>query len=169
MKKVDIRQYTESDWGALVSLTEELQDFLVGIDPLRRLLRKPEYGERYTTHVLSDAAQNCGKVLLAILDGEVVGYIAGIIDLESLDAGMGYVPTKAGRITELVVKPAMRSGGLGAQLIAAIEMFFLDSRCNIIRVEVFAPNARAVKFYERMGYGIRSLDMVRVLPDFTAA
>ena len=32
----------------LVQLMEELQDYLVQIDPLKRLRRLPEYGEIYT-------------------------------------------------------------------------------------------------------------------------
>lgn len=169
MEELNIRRYTEGDRAALVRLTEELQDFLIAIDPLGRLLRKPEYGEHYTDHVLSEALQNSGRVLLAVVDSEVVGYIAGKIDEESVDAGIGYIPTKAGRITELVVKPSIRSRGVGARLMDALRVYFENSSCNLIRVEVFAPNARAVKFYERMGYEIRTVDMVRVIPESNPA
>ena len=37
----------------LVQLIEELQDYLIALDPLKRLRRLPEYGEVYVSNLLN--------------------------------------------------------------------------------------------------------------------
>ena len=161
--RFEIREYAEADRPALVSLTEELQDYLKAIDPLHRLIRTAEYGEWYTTACLKKVSENCGKLLVAVEGGEVVGYIAGIVDCESSDMGLGYVSTRAGRITELVVTKAARESGIGAELMEALETFFKKEACHLIRVEVFAPNKVAMSFYEGRGFGLRTHEMIKLL------
>lgn len=158
-----VREYVSADRVAVVALTEELQDYLKGIDPLKRLVRVPEYGEWYTARMLQEVAQQSGRIYVAAEGQTLVGYITGVIDTESPDMGKGYVPTKAGRITELVVAPSKRSSGIGQQLMAMLETFFRDAACDVIRVEVFAPNDGAKRFYERLGYGTRTHDLVKVV------
>ena len=160
---VEIREYIDTDENDLIALTEELQDYLIDLDPLKRLIRHPDYGAWYTARCLEQVRQKSGKIFIGRIAGKTVAYIAGIIDEESPDIGMGYVQTKAGRITELVVTGSARSSGIGAQLMAKLEAFFLQSGCNIIRVEVFAPNHGAIRFYDKLGYSPRTHDFIKTL------
>lgn len=158
-----IRDSAESDRPGLVALTNELQDYLKAIDPLQRLLRAPDYGERYAAMCLEGVQENDGTLLVAEVEGAIVGYIAGVIDRESADVGLSYVETKAGRITEFVVTEEARASGVGARLVEALEAFFREKACDLARVEVFAPNDLALRFYEGRGYHIRIHEMTRLL------
>lgn len=158
-----VREYVDADRAAVVVLTEALQDYLEGIDPLNRLIRVAEYGEWYTSRMLHEVARQSGRIYVAAEGATLVGYIAGVVDIESPDMGKGYVTTKAGRISELVVAPNKRSSGIGQQLMAMLEQFFREAACDVIRVEVFAPNGGAKRFYERLGYGVRTYDLVKLV------
>jgi ribosomal protein S18 acetylase RimI-like enzyme len=76
---------------------------------------------------------------------------------------MGTIPSKSGRILELVVKEACRGQGIGSMLIRRMEDYFRLKGCDIVRVEVFVPNTHAREFYAREQYSNRVIDMVKKL------
>lgn len=72
------------------------------------------------------------EVLVAEGDGRIAGFL-------SLEGDL---------VSNLYVRPEAQSGGLGAALLAAAKA----RRPDGLRLWVFEPNRRAIRFYEREGF-----------------
>ena len=159
--KIQIRRYRNSDFEELVRCVEELQDFIVNIDSLKRCLRLPAYGKKYVSLLIKKVHRSSGIILLAEYKQEVIGCVVGIIEKQTKDNLLECVPTKAGRILELFVSPNYRSRGIGKLLINKLEHYFNKSKCDVVRVKVFQPNKIAHNFYYKLNYHDRVIDMIK--------
>lgn len=104
-------------------------------------------------------------MLIAEVDGEPVGFAAGIIcTLMSQGDLSTHIEERYGRVTELYVQPASRRQGIAQRLLAQLDRHFARAGCAAVRIEVFAPNPGARRFYERLGYRERNVELIRLLP-----
>lgn len=147
----------------IIRLCEEFQDYLVRLDPLKRLRRLPGYGEMYFKKMLRDVKKNKGIFYVAVEDGVVAGFV--IAELEKMEDGssLWIVPTKPGKITELFVNERYRGQGIGTKLIKKAEEFLKNSGCDVVKLEVFVPNVNAQKLYEKLGYEPRDIVNIKKL------
>lgn len=161
--EIIFRQYRESNFEDLKKCMERLQDFLVGIDPLKRLRRLPAFSKNYTRNLIKKIFKQDGLIILAYDKEKIVGCIAGIIEKQSRDDLYGCIPTKSCRILELFVLDSYRGSRLGKKLMQRMEDYFKKNGCDIVRVEVFVPNEDAHIFYQQLGYSDRVIDMIKLL------
>jgi GNAT superfamily N-acetyltransferase len=161
--KAIVRQYQKEDKIQLIGLMETLQDFLVDIDPLHRLRRLPDYGEIYTKSLLTKIRKARGIIYLAIEGQEVVGCIAGVMEVQRQEEVVGEYPSNTGRILELVVQEKYRGQDIGLKLMEKMENYFRINGCDVVRVECFVPNTGAHVFYTKLRYHNRMIDMVKRL------
>lgn len=167
-KKVNkgiIRTYIDSDKSVLLDLFEEFGQFLVDIDDMSRSIKAPGYAAHVVQRTLEDVKNKNGVIYVYEMDEGIVGFIAGTIGDSSQDPDLKYycVPTIYGVITELYIKPGHRGESIGSKLMAKMEQYFLDNKCDVSHVEVFGPNNKAQDFYKNKGYHTRSLDMIKKL------
>jgi predicted acetyltransferase len=81
-----IRRYREADRAVLEGFMDAFQDELAAMDDLGRLWRGPGFGARAAEACLRGVREGRGLLLLAVLDGQPVGFAAGIIeDLTDVD------------------------------------------------------------------------------------
>ncbi|MCX6739888.1 MAG: GNAT family N-acetyltransferase [Candidatus Parcubacteria bacterium] len=151
----------QDEQEVLIKLIEELQDYLIQLDPLKRLHRLPGYGKSYTANLLKKIENQEGIIYIAEIEGTAIGMIAGIIEKQSPGDELECIPSKAGRILELIVSEKLRGQNIGSLLMQTIEKYFLDQSCDIIRVEVFEPNTNTHNFYKKLEYHDRVIDMVK--------
>lgn len=142
---------------------EELQRHIAAIDPLKRNRCEPRYGELYTDNFLKDLKEHDGICLVAVTNDDIIGCVVITIDTQSAVDLLGEFPLKDARITELVVSASARSKGVGALLMQKAEEYARRQRCTCIRTVVFSPNINAYRFYQKMGYADRCLDVMKVL------
>lgn len=159
---LEIREYRESDRGALVRLLEELQDVLIPLDPLKKLRRLPSYGQDACIELLKNVATHHGEIVVADSPEGIIGFIAGIQE-ESDALPSEWVPSSPARILELHVSESARGKGVGSALMEKMVTLFRAQGCDLVRVGVLATNAAARAFYEKNGYGDRMIDMIKVL------
>lgn len=145
----------------IISLIEELQDYLIKIDPLKRLIRSPKYGEVYVDDLLEKIKNQDGVIYIAEIDNIPVGMIAGVFEKQTDIDKLECIPSKPARILELIVSEKYRSQGIGLLLMNKIEEYFKKEGVDIIRVEVFEPNKNTHNFYSKSGYEDRAIDMVK--------
>jgi GNAT superfamily N-acetyltransferase len=162
IERVAIRSYRDDDRPVIEALFDEFQDDLVEMDTLGRLRRPPGYGATQITRSLR-AVANHGRFLVAEIRGEIAGFVVGTVRVTTPDEELEAPPTKRGRVEELYVRSGHRSSGVGQSLMSEIEKWFRTEGCDVLRVEVFAPNDRARKFYERLGYVPRDIDQIKLL------
>ncbi len=160
---ISIRQCNENDKESIIELMNKLQDYLISIDPLKRMRRLPGYGENYTGQLLTKTRNNDGIIYLAEIGNKVVGCIAGIIEKQSKADLLGHFPFKDGRILELIVDENYRGQNIGAKLMGSIEEYFKKMNCDVVRVEVFKPNFNAFQFYKKINYNERVIDLIKKL------
>lgn len=156
-----IRSYRDDDRPVIEALFDEFQDDLVEMDALGRLRRPPGYGATQTTRTLR-AVANHGRFLVAEIRGEIAGFVVGTVRNDA-EEELEAPPTKRGRVEELYVRSGHRSSGVGRSLMSEIEEWFRTEGCDVLRAAVFAPNDRARKFYERLGYIPRDIDQIKML------
>ncbi len=159
--EIKIEKYKESDKQDLVKCMVELQDYLISIDPMKRLRRVPDYGKKYTDNLLEKINKHKGIIFLAKADNKVIGCIAGIIEKQKPENLLECVPTKASRVLEVYVDEKFRGKSAGSQLMKKFEDYCKKSGCDFIRVEVFVPNSKAHTFYQKMNYNNRIIDMLK--------
>lgn len=160
---MSIREYKTSDKKWLIELIEELHDYLIPLDPERRMRRQLEYGKNEIDSLVRDVAQKDGIIYVAEIDGRVVGFVAGTISSSKPDDLLGYLPAKRGRVQELFVDEKYRGRKVGKLLMDKIEDYFKQQDCDFIRAEVFEPNNHAYSFYTKLGYKDRDIDMIKML------
>ncbi len=160
---ITIREYEEKDREKLFSFMDKLQDYLISIDPLHRLRRAKNYGRLYTDRLLNKITKEEGIIFFAEENTLLIGVIVGIIEKQKKENLLECIPTKTGRIQELFVDQQYRSKGVGKLLMKHLEDYFKRKKCTILKVEVFAPNKRAHKFYGNYGFEDRVVDMIKVL------
>jgi ribosomal protein S18 acetylase RimI-like enzyme len=159
--QVQIRRYRAAERSTLKGFFDAFQDELVAMDGLGRLWRGPSYGEAAADQCLRETREQQGQVLIADLDGQPVGFAAGIVgDLAPFDRLTARAGSY-GRVTELYVQPAARRQGVATRLLARLDRYFARAGCDTVRIEVFAPNRAARRLYERLGYRERDIELIR--------
>ncbi len=161
--QITIRKYRKTDFNALVKIMEDFQDYIVSIDDLKRSRRLPNHGRIYCLDLLNKVKKNKGFLFLAEDNNKIIGMIAGIIQKQDKLDLLQCIPTKTGRVLELFVSAGNRSRGIGALLMEKAENYFKKNKCDVIKVDVFSPNTMAYKFYRRLGYSDRMVDMIKLL------
>ena len=145
---VTIRPAQISDRPALRLAIIELQEFE------RRLheTRRPGEGiaDAYLDWMLRRAAEN-GTVLVAEIEGVVVGFVAGWIEhtdniAETADSN------RVGYISDICVLQVHRRQGIARQLLDGISEQFSAAGVTRIRVGSLAGNQPARASYERAGF-----------------
>ncbi|MDH5794189.1 MAG: GNAT family N-acetyltransferase [Candidatus Bathyarchaeota archaeon] len=163
--KARIREYQGSDRTAFVKLMEQLMDYIVSIDDLKRTRRMPDFGESYTQRTLQKVAENNGIIYVAELDSELVGVVVGTIPEQTKEDQLEHVPSKFGEVLEIVVKAGTRGRGVGTMLMNKLEEYFKENNCDISGVGVLVPNKNAHRLYSKLGYEDRSFYMTKNLQE----
>ena len=110
-----------------------------------------EEGEKY----FRDRISGEGVCLVAELDGEVVGYLAG---------GMfkpyhHRIQMKMAELENILVKEEFREKNIGEKLFEEFLKWSKEQNAQRITVYATAQNSRAIKFYERVGFKPYSLEL----------
>ncbi|MEM3563423.1 MAG: ribosomal protein S18-alanine N-acetyltransferase [Candidatus Jordarchaeaceae archaeon] len=80
--------------------------------------------------------------LKAIIDGKIVGFIAGILQASH----------KGGRIYTIDVKPEFRRRGIASKLLQTLESEFKNRGIAFSILEVEVTNTAALGLYQKFGY-----------------
>lgn len=86
-------------------------------------------------------------VLIAERDGTAVGYITGRVAIESRR-----VLPKRGIIEDWYVEEAARGGGVGAELLSALEGHFAREGCDLVESATWSSNAGARRAHDALGF-----------------
>lgn len=129
---------------------------MIGLQEHERRLHdglKPgaEIAADYLTYLQGHVATSDGVLLVAELEGRVVGYVGCIIDRYD---GPEEAPDSAvyGYITDLYVEPAWRSQGIAQRLLAAAEAHARARGMTRLRIEALSNNQEALGAYRRFGF-----------------
>ena len=155
-----IIEYDPKHDEEIKDLLVELQEHIQSIDIEGYNILTEEYRELYFLKVLNDINTQNGKILLYKKDDKIVGLVVGLINNDE-EKTCEFKATRRGKIAELIVSKSIRSKGIGARLLKAMEEYLTSVGCKDILIDVFAYNDKAINFYKRSGYHTRMIEMTR--------
>ena len=159
-----IREYTDNDYEFLGEALVKLQEYLMTIDPSKRMYVGEGYKEEYTKLTLEEVKKNKGKIYIAEIDNKKVGMISCIIEEPREVELIEVHPYKDGRVTELFLDDNYRGKNIAQELLKTCEKYFVANDCEISRIDVFGYNELAKRFYEKCNYDeIRNIEMCKYL------
>ncbi len=154
-----IRPAAAGDWLRIGELAQSLVRRHHAFNPSRFVAPDTLPADAYTSHLRADLDRGASAVLVADVDGQLVGYVFAGIEPESWKE----LRHAAGYIHDLVVDDSRRHEGIGKALVAAALEWF-DSR-SVARVILWtAPqNAEAQRLFDRLGFRPTMIEMMRQL------
>ena len=145
MAEVRIRTAGADDLPGLVASSAALFAEDAGTrDPTMNVDWPHQHGHLRFTETLSDPER---LILVADAAGEVVGHLTGV-----LSGGTAYRPVTVATLASLYVRPAYRSGGVGADLVRRFRAWARDLGADRVAVAAYATNSGALRFYQREGF-----------------
>ena len=112
--------------------------------------------EELYSEVRFDECISKRQLYVAKIEGNVVGYAL----LLTRDVNVnGLNPCRIMAIDEFAVHEAARGHGIGTEMMADIRALAKAFRCTHLKLNVYPQNDDAIRFYERHGFMVRSIDM----------
>ena len=144
-----IREYDEQRHLPEVrNCVMELQDFERSFDP--RMPGGAEIVDDYMLQTFHQCKESQGQVLVAEVDGDVVGYATVLSKVESEGVENGGL--EYGLVADLVVKNQFRGRGIGKLLLDAAEQYARSHGVSWLRIGVLSGNQAAQGLYESSGF-----------------
>lgn len=152
-----IRRARQSDISAL---NELLQEILQVHHQVRPDIFKSE-GKKYSEEDLKALLDNPAKPIFVYeVDGQVVGHL--FCELRTA-TGDVLQPVKTLFIDDLCVASAARGQKIGEQLYEFALSYAKEQGCHNLTLDVWADNAGAVRFYDRLGMKAQKFRMEQLI------
>jgi ribosomal protein S18 acetylase RimI-like enzyme len=141
--------------GAL--LIKEHYDF----DPQRFLAAKPETSAGYAAFLSAQLEDPDKAVLVADMDGDVIGYAYAAVE------GYDYMALRgpAGVLHDIIVAPEHRGRGVGRLLLGAMLEFFRSREVPRVVLSTAERNEAAQRLFASTGFRRTMIEMTRELDD----
>ena len=156
-----IREYRPEDREAVDRCVFELQE--------DESMRQPEYWQTgkksvedgYLDYLLKRVNSHNGKLLVAEVNGAVVGFVSVLIENEK-DASPCVKMKHAGYVPALAVLREYQKRGIGKRLLEAAEQYVKSQGCEYLALDVTTDNL-AHDFYKKLGYREFTVNMMKKL------
>ena len=146
MARITVRQARPEDVDSLLDLWQEMMDYHARLDP--RFLPAADGRQVFRPTVEAWMVDGLWRVLVAVADGQVVGYTIGRIAENPPVLKM----QKYGYVTDICVAPAWRRAGAGRKLFSALRAWFRRHRLTVVQLNVAAVNPVSQAFWRAMGF-----------------
>ncbi len=112
------------------------------------------FRDDYTRDLRRAASDPTEMLFVLEQDGELAGFVWGSMMSTLVDARVGY-------IKNVYVTPHLRGSGQAHRLMEAIEGWIWDQGAEKIMLDASVSNERAMGFYEKLGYDVERVRMVK--------
>jgi ribosomal protein S18 acetylase RimI-like enzyme len=153
-----VREAVRQDIDRVVELWAEHVDFHASLDP--RFERREESGKEFGSHLGSRLGQEDFLLLVAEVEGEVVGFING----ELTNRPPCFVHRAHGFINDLAVSPRWQRRGAGGVLVKEAMAWFHERGAPTVEARVLKTNSLAMGFWRKAGFE-PYMQIVRVVVD----
>ena len=147
-----IIEYEDKYLEDVKDLLVELEEYLISIDKDNLDQIHEDYRDKFVAIELKELKEKNGKCFIAVENNKAVGLVMGEIREYSEYDYLDYTCPKTGDIIELIVSNNYRGKGYGNKLMNKMEDYFKEQECEIITIDVFSYNEKAINFYDKNGY-----------------
>lgn len=124
-------------------------------DKLRNAAWPAEHGAQWVSELLADPQ---ALLLVALVDGEVVGHLVGVFEEPS------YMWTVSrAELVSMYVRENLRGQGVGGSLVDAFAAWAKDRGAARLHVMAYAANERALRLYQARGFAPLSIQLANDL------
>jgi ribosomal protein S18 acetylase RimI-like enzyme len=162
---MEIIEYNENHMNGVKDLLCELQEYIISLDEYKIQTISDNYRDEYFNYMIENIRNNDGIIYVAIEDSNVLGFVVGTISKPDRICELTVDSSIKGRVEELCVTSKIRGNGIGKLLMDKIEEYLKNKGCKYIFIEVFGPNTRALNFYNKSGYNLRNLEVMKKIID----
>lgn len=147
MDQITVRPARLEDVDAIAQLWQALVEFHCSLDsnlPLPTSQGAIRYARRLMDHLDDPMA----KVLVAVLDGEVIGYVLGVVvDL----APELFAQEPSGFLADIYVDADHRRSGVGTALVKGLMDWFRQRNVRFFEWHAAAQNPDGIAFWRALG------------------
>lgn len=145
MSQVVIRQAIRKDVGGILPLWNQMMDCHAALDA--RFRPAPD-GEKHWATVLRSWLRDYDTcVLVADAEGQLVGYIIGMIR----ENPPVLLPPIYGLVSDICVDPACRQQGIGRRLFEGLQDWFREQELSTVQLNVAHGNPVSQAFWRAVG------------------
>jgi GNAT superfamily N-acetyltransferase len=145
-----IREATVEDVPAICLLGQEIN--FLHHEAWPQIFAAPSDPSRDAPHWQQGIAGPNAATFVAEPLGQVIGFITVFF---VIDSGPLLQPTPFARVGSIGVAARQRGHGIGRALMARAERWAFERGATDIRLNVWAFNQAALRFYEELGYDVR--------------
>jgi ribosomal protein S18 acetylase RimI-like enzyme len=144
--KVTIRELRREDLAEVKAIFSEFVRYHQQWDSIFEKIASAD--EMWGNYIYESHTKNekC-KVLIAELDGKIVGYCLGFI----VEKPPIYQAKLIGEVGNIAVKEGYKRKGIGESLFSAIKEWFRKKGVHHIEIEAATANPQSVNFWKKMG------------------
>lgn len=155
-----IREYdAERDAAGLRACFRELQEYERALEP--DLPPAPGVTEAYLQLLFERSVRQRGRIFVAEQEGRLVGFCA--VQAEVVEEEPDNPPGSYAFLSDLVVLPEARGGGVGRALLERGEAYVRAEGAKVLVLNVLARNREARRLYEQAGFRERYLSLEKRL------
>lgn len=154
-----VRVYRSEDQDSVKRCIVELQNFERALESDR--VEGERVVERNFQELQEAHSENIGRLLVAEVEGDVVGFINVRFEHESqtyLSSLVDYA-----YISDIVVLAEYRGRGIGTLLLQQAEAFARQQGANTLKIGVLAKNKQAADVYQHVGFRPYEIVMLKDL------
>jgi len=147
MTRITVHQARSEDLEPLLDLWQEMMDYHARLD--RRFAPATDGRQVFRPTVTGWMRDNEWRVLVAVANGQVVGYTIGRV----AEVNRVLATPRFGYVTDICVSPQWRRQGVGRRLFSTIGAWFRRRGLAAAQLNVAASNPTSQAFWRSMGFG----------------
>jgi ribosomal protein S18 acetylase RimI-like enzyme len=146
MENITIRRALPSDVESIVEIRLLSQAHFEKSNA--QIWRITEEGKKLLKQkVENDLADMNTQVLLAEVDGKIIGFVQGVVECRS-----DYMPRMVGQVSLVYVVKRFRRKGVGRRLVKELCRFFNSNKVENLTVRYIIGNKEAEGFWRKLGF-----------------
>ena len=146
MGETQIRRARQEDLEAVLDLWLEMMRYHGRLDP--RFAPADNARDAFHNTMREWIGAAAKRVLVAVADGQVVGYAIGSIAENPPILKLRHF----GHVSDICVPPEWRRQGIGRRLFGALRKWFRSRGLAVVQLNVAALNPAAQAFWREMGF-----------------
>ncbi len=142
-----IRLARQDDTQRISELWLEMVNYHQQFDDM--MFNASEQGAEFYQQSISNRLNDTNmRVLVAEVDGEVIGYVLGMIADIMAEV---FLPIRSGFLADIYVKDSYRHQGIGKELVERLVLWFQSENIDYFEWHVSSKNTDAIEFWKSIG------------------